>query len=109
MAPSKKKSAATTSSAPFWVGLLLARDEARGLHERDVARLFARYPLGVLLAFEGGRVERALLHQIDVVGDLVRAHAAGHEDAAQHQVVDVEALLLAGGDVVPGHLVGDLG
>src|SRR5258706_14570003 len=107
--PARKKSAATTSSALFWRGLLLARNEACGLHERDMARLFARHPLGVFLAFERSRVEGALRHQllpvrrlldllqhVDVVGDLVLPHAAGHENAAQHQVLDIQPLALAG-------------
>src|SRR3546814_8746751 len=31
-----------------------------------------------------------------------------HEDAAQHEVLDVDARLLAGRDVAPGHVCGDL-
>src|SRR5712671_1322016 len=131
----RKKSAATASSALVWrnaarpsppaliflPGRLLAVDELGALHQRQVAGFLARYPVGVLLALQRGRVERALLHQllplrrllhllekIGVVGHLVLAYAAGHEDAAQHQVIDVQALLLAGRDVGPGLLVGDL-
>src|SRR5687767_1673331 len=120
MAPKMKKSAATASSALFRrnAGLsalmLLARDEAGGLHQLHVARLFARDPARVLLAGERGGVERALFHQLlplrrchdfleqaGVVGDVLGLHARRHEDAAQHQVVDVEPGLLAGRNVAP--------
>src|SRR4051812_16102860 len=94
------------TSGPSLIGsgpialLLLPVDEAGGFHQGDMARLFLRDPVGVLLAFEGGGVERALLHellplgrglhlfqQVDVIGDLVLRDAAGHEDAAQHEVI----------------------
>src|SRR3954469_22090699 len=118
IAPSKKKSAATTSSALFWLGLLLSRNEARRLHEIAMTALLLRDPLGVLLAFERSGVVGPLLHQllplrcllpltqnVDVVAPLVLAPAARHEDAAQHEIVDVKALLLASGDVAPRHLL----
>src|SRR4051812_15553178 len=89
-------------------GALVAGEEFGFLHELLVARFLFRHPVGVLLALERGRVERALLHEllpfgrlldlvqeIDVVLDLLRRGAAGHEDAAQHQIVDLETLLLA--------------
>src|SRR5690348_3579357 len=100
------KSAATAISALLWVSAarpppllsliffgrdrLLAVDELRRLHQGDVPRFFLRHPVGVLLAFERGGVEGALLHQllpfrrlldlaqdVDVVGNLVFLDAAG--------------------------------
>ena len=56
--------------------------------------------LGEFLPF---RQRLHLLEQVDVVGDLVGLDATRHEDAAQHQVLDVEALRLAGGNVFPRH------
>src|SRR3954464_10171901 len=106
--------------APPRCRLLAAGEELRLAHQRNVALFLFRHPVGVLLAFERGGVERALAHELlplrsllnlaqelHVVVDLVLAYAARHEDAAQHHVVDVEALLLASRDVAPG-LVGDL-
>ena len=97
------------------------REEARFLHEVVVQLLVLRHPVRVLLAGQRGLVEGALLdeflplrrlahllEQRHVEIDLVRRHAAGHEDAAQHQVFDVEAHLLAGRDVAPRHVLGDL-
>src|SRR6185436_1641973 len=129
--PRMKKSAATAASALFCPNaaccsrpsliapLFLAVDEPGGLHQRAVALLLAAHPVGVLLAFQRGGVERTLLHEllplrlglhllqdVDVVRHLVLRDAAGHEDAAQHHVLDVEPLLLAGRDVLPGLLVG---
>src|SRR5688500_13045806 len=111
IAPTRKKSAATTISALFWRNaglpsppcvmndLLFAGDETCGLHERDVARLLLRHPVGVLLAGERGGVERAFFHQlfpfgrrhdlleeVDVILDMLLAHARCHENAAQHEV-----------------------
>src|SRR5262245_57986713 len=110
MPPSRRKNAATTISAmrwpnagrspsPWFMRRRLLVQEARGLHQLDVPLLFLRHPVGVRLALEGGGVEGALLdvvlplgrllhllQQVDVVRDLVLADAAGHEDAAQHQV-----------------------
>src|SRR5687768_1098468 len=117
MAPKTKKSAATASSALLWrnAGLSafglgsivvvpsLPRDEAGGLHQLHVAGFLARHPVAVLPADERGGVEGALLHQllplrrrhhllekIGVVLHLVGLDARRHENAAQHQVVDVE-------------------
>src|SRR4051812_28065886 len=82
-------------------GALVAGEEFGFLHELLVARFLFRDPVGELLAFERGGVERALLHEllpfrrlldllqeVDVVLDLVGRGAAGHEDTAQHQVID---------------------
>ena len=65
-----------------------------------------RLLLHVVLVFGG---LRHLLEQVDVERRLLRRHLAGQEHGAQHQVLHVEALLLAGRDVVPGLRVGDLG
>src|SRR5215470_6079603 len=107
--------------APAAERLRLPSQEPRFLHEEDVPRFLASDPRLVLLAVEGRLVERALLeeilpfrrlanllHQVDVVLDLVRGHASRHEYAAQHEVFHVEPRLLAGGDIVPGHRLGDL-
>src|SRR3546814_15244977 len=51
---------------------------------------------------------RSLLQQPDVVVDGLLLHVGRHEDAAQHEVLDVDARLLAGRDVAPGHVCGDL-
>src|SRR3972149_6975142 len=94
IAPSSRKTAATTISAVFRLNAapplpgqlppprpsmktrrratpcrahcspVLLRDEPRGLHERHVPCLFPRHPVGVLLAGERRLVERATLHQI---------------------------------------------
>src|SRR5687767_16039768 len=76
IAPKMKKSAATASSALFvrkagrssppcaMPGPSVAGEEAGGLHQRDVTRLLLGDPVGVLLAGEGGGVERAFLHQL---------------------------------------------
>src|SRR5258708_38115476 len=109
-----KKSAATAISALFWrnagrrasvpwrpaliprlPGSLVAGEEFRFAHQRDVPRLLARHPVGVLLALERKGIERALLReplplrrlldlaqQVDVVLDLILADAARHADAA---------------------------
>src|SRR5215472_1963281 len=100
--------------APAAERLRLPGQEPRFLHEEDVPRFLASDPGFVLLAGEGCLIERALLeevlpfrrlanllHEVDVVLHLVRGHASRHEDAAQHEVLDVEARLLAGGDIVP--------
>src|SRR6266478_6333296 len=100
---------------------ILPRQEARFLHEHDVPRLLARHPGFVFLPGQGGLVERALLQkalpiggfphllqQVDVVLFLLVGHTTGHENAAQHQVLDVEPGILARGNVVPGHRLGDL-
>ena len=77
-------------------------------------------PLGVIGAGQEGRVERAALHEflpfgggadlleeIDVVLDLVLGGLGRHEDAAQHQVFDVETFRLAGRNVLPALAVRD--
>src|SRR3989304_672001 len=43
---------------------LFAGDKARGFHQRKMARLFFRNPVGVGLAVERGLVERPLLHEV---------------------------------------------
>ena len=75
------------------------------------------------LAGQGCGVEGPLLHQLTplrrlphldqqrlVEGHLLRLHPGRHEDAAQHQVFDVEAGLPGGRDIGParglGHLLG---
>src|SRR5688572_9178253 len=86
----KAGAAAPAATAAF---RLLAGDELRRLHERNVPRFLARDPVRVLLAFERGLVERTALHQVlplrgrlhlaeqlDVVGHLGGRHAARHED-----------------------------
>src|SRR5258706_12646315 len=105
------------SSALPGRGALLAGEELGFLHELPVPRFLAPQPVGVRLALERRRVERALLHEllpfrrlldllqeVDVVLGLLPARSARHEDAAQHQVVDIEALLLARRDIAPGLL-----
>src|SRR5438132_164519 len=100
---------------------ILLRQESRFLHEHHVPRLFARHPGFVFLPGQRGLVERALLQkalpiwsfphllqQVDVVLFLLLGHTTGHENAAQHQVLDVEPGILALGNVVPGHRLGDL-
>src|SRR5574341_1317048 len=44
--------------------VLVAGDELRRLHQRDVARLFLRDPVGVFLALEAREVEGAVFHQL---------------------------------------------
>src|SRR5512145_126974 len=116
MAPKMKKSAATAISALFRLnaglpsppcvmeGPSASGEEAGGLHELPVALLFLGHPVGVLLADEGGLVEGALFHELLPLGrghDLLEeVHVVLHlvgldpgrgEDAAQHEVLDVEA------------------
>src|SRR5215475_3419730 len=96
-------------------------EEARALHQLAVTLLFLVDPLGVVVAGHEGLVEGAvvhellplgrfahLLHEIDVVVNLLLGGAWRHEDAAQHQVLDVEAGRLAGRDVAPRLVAGDL-
>src|SRR5215218_1876391 len=95
--------------------------EAGILHQRLVTLLLGLDPFGVVSSGQEGRVESAafhevlpfgrgadLLEQLDVIFDLVLGGPRRHEDAAQHQVFDVEALRLAGGNVLPALAVGDL-
>ena len=60
----------------------------------------------VILVFGG---LRDLLEQIDIERGLVRRDLAGQKHGAQHQVLHVETLFLAGRDVVPRHVARDLG
>src|SRR5256885_2792796 len=98
-----------------------SRQESRFLHEHDVPRLLARHPGFVILSAQRGLVERPLLEktlplgglanlleQVDIELNLIGRHAAGHENPAQHQVLDVEASFPASGNIVPGHRLGDL-
>src|ERR1041385_2528083 len=100
---------------------ILPRQESRFLHEHDVPRLLARHPGLVFLSVQGSLVERPrfeearplrgrthLLQQVHVELDLLGGHPARHENPAQHQVLDVEAGVLARGNVVPGHRLGAL-
>src|SRR5258706_1041902 len=65
-----------------------------------------RLLLHVVLLF--GRL-RQLLEQIDVQGGLLSGDLARQEHGAPHQVLHVDALLLAGRDFGPRFLVRDLG
>src|SRR4029077_7328861 len=91
----------------FWTRLPLLRQESRLLHEHDVPRLLARHPSLVFLSAQGSLVEcprfkealpvgglAHLLQQVHVVFELLGGNPAWHEDAAQHQVFDVEAGVL---------------
>src|SRR4029453_18425706 len=124
-APPATISSATTSSTqrvstsppPSLPGVLIASllgDEAGFLHQRLVLAFGLRHPVGVLLAGHERVVEGAflrvllpfgelshLLEHLDEVIDLLLCDAGGHEDAAQHQVLNVEALRLAGRNFLP--------
>src|SRR5262245_22100912 len=89
-------------------------EEPRFLHEQDMPGFLASNPGLIFFSVQRGLVERALLQetlpvgrvphllqQLDVVLHLIRSHSARHEDAPQHQVLDVQTGLLAGRDVVP--------
>src|SRR5713226_2511476 len=99
----------------------LLGEEPGLFHEHDVPRLLASHPGLVVLPVQSGLVERALLKEtlpiggfphflenVDVVLHLLLSDAAGHENPAQHQVLDVQTRFLARGNVVPGHRLGDL-
>src|SRR6185436_21018206 len=109
-------SSRSVSRSVSWSG-----EEARVLHQDLVTLFLDLDPLGVISAGQEGRVEGAALHevlpfgrgadllkQLDVVFDLVLGRPWRHEDAAQHQIFDVESLRLAGRNVLPALAVGDL-
>src|SRR6476660_9237691 len=127
MAPARTNSSATTSStqrvamsprAPASGTAihhsLFGSEEAGFLHQPVMDRLGVLHPIGVLLAGHERRVEcRVLgvllplgklahfLEHVDVVIDLLLRNAAWHENASQHQVLDVEAGRLARRDALP--------
>ena len=87
-----------------------------------MALLLLRHPFLERFAVQRRLVERGLLHEFLPIGsladllehvhvevDLLLRDPGRHEDAAQHLVLDVEPHLLAGRDVVPRHVLGDLG
>jgi hypothetical protein len=99
----------------------VAGEEAGFLHQLLVALFFLLDPGGVFGAGHESLVESAVMHellplrrlthlleQIDIVVGLLLGDARRHEDAAQHHVFDVDALALAGRDVAPRHVAGDL-
>src|SRR3989442_12382716 len=94
--------------------IALLRDETGFLHKSSMLGISVLHPIGVLLARHERVVERGFLGEflpvgklahfledIDVVVDLLLRHARRHEEAAQHQVFNVEALRLARRDVLP--------
>src|SRR6476620_10206865 len=127
IAPARTNSSATTSSTqrvamsprapasgPAIHHSLLGSEEAGFLHQPVMDRLGVLHPVGVLLAGHERRIESCvlgvllplgeladLLEDVDVVVDLFLRNATWHENASQHQVLDVEAGGLARRDVLP--------
>src|SRR5712672_1127755 len=111
-------SAGGVSPAPFPpasdVDIRLVRDEARFGHQPLVELVVLFQEIQHVLAGKEDGLERLLLHvvlvfgrlrelleDIDVEGGLLGGDLARQEHGAQHQVLHVDALLLAGRDVVP--------
>src|SRR4051812_47141447 len=89
----------------------LVRDEAGFGHQALVELVVLFQEIQHVLARKEDRLERLLLHvvlvlrrlrelleDIDVEGGLFRGHLARQEHGTQHQVLHVDALLLAGRD-----------
>src|SRR5712691_732787 len=100
----------------------LSGDETRLGHQLPVERIILLEELQHVLTSEKDRLERLLFHvvlvfgglrdlleQIDVERGLVGRDLAGEEQGAQHQILDVEAFFLAGRNVVPRQVAGNLG
>src|SRR5262245_20398190 len=81
------------------------RQEAGLFDQLLVPLLFGGDPFGVVVPSHEGGVESAGLHEllpvgrgahlveeVDIIGDLILGGLRRHEDAAQHQILDVEAL-----------------
>src|SRR5258705_8456320 len=114
--PGLRSAGRSVSRSVSWRG-----EETRILHQDLVTLFLDLDALGVISPGQEGRVEGAALHevlpfgrgadlleQLDVIFDLVLGRPWRHEDAAQHQIFDVETLRLAGRDVFPGLAVHDL-
>src|SRR6187431_680457 len=103
------------------LSILLLSEEAGGLHQILVPLFFVRDPAEIFFPGHEALIEGAVAHQllpliglahlleqVDVVVHLVGSHARRHEEAAQHQVLDIDARRLAGRNAVPGKVAGDL-
>src|SRR5262245_18502198 len=88
--------------APPVIAVSVSDGAEPGAHPQlAMALIFLFVPVGVVGTRHEGLIERAithqllqlgrfadLLHQIDIVGDLLLGGARRHEDAAQHQILD---------------------